>query len=104
MYTIRNLSNINRVYLYDDSEYVEGKDANGGCYRFWTEFKHIGLNKWLVLKGTSADFCPYCRSWNCNGSCIEDEPEEYLTTEEVVKEINEYENDGNDDHYVEIKE
>ena len=65
------------IIIIDDSEYKEGKSSNGGCYLFRTIFYKERKNElWTSIEETSGEFCPYCRSFDCPGSCEEAEMEE----------------------------
>lgn len=72
------------VSLSDYSEYESERCCNGGAYGFSTNYDRLEDGSWMCTEHTTADFCPYCRSWNCNGHCTEPE---YYSTAVVIKSI-----------------
>lgn len=101
MYTISNLANATKIRLIDESNYKPETCRNGGNYAFWTKFQRVSADKWEVSEGTTADFCPYCRSWDCSGECHESE---YCDTSEVIREMNNFDENPDKGCYIEITE
>ena len=65
------------IVIIDDKDYVEGKGSNGGCYWFKTTYnKDRKKDFWTSIEETSGEFCPYCRKFECPGSCREAEEAE----------------------------
>lgn len=52
---------IERIIIYDDSQYEDGKSLNGGCYGFSTIYTREPDNRWRISYDTTADF-EYCHS------------------------------------------
>lgn len=103
-----NLDGIKKVKFLDYSEYNSEKCNNGGRYGFWTEYIRISDERWEVTHGTTADliYCPVCGSFSdhydgddsvfdSGYSCGEFST---VTTEELLKFINEFEE--TDDQYI----
>lgn len=66
------LTRLPRVVVFNDySNYDAERCRNGGCYWFETRYTRVADNSDLfeVTEHTSAEFCPYCRSWDCSGKC-----------------------------------
>ena len=100
-----------KVILKDYSQYEYGKSSNGGCYAFFKEFNRIdNTDNWEVEYSTSADFpyCPYGAGFqNCDCSCVYDQigqcSPDIVRTEDVIREIAEWENLDDEDYTVEYK-
>ena len=87
------------ITLNDYSDYDERFCRNGGRYAFWTEYTNIGNDEWERTEHTTAEF-PYCPVCGTFGSCNCDKNFEVISTDELKKIVNSFEED--DDHYIEI--
>lgn len=105
------LKNVKQVIFNDFSEYDPEKCNNGGCYGFWTDCSRLENGNWEISYGTTADidYCPRCGSFNdhyeCDGCCYDSGYScgefETITTDELLKEINSFEE--RDGEYIEFK-
>lgn len=57
-----DLYKVKEVRFIDDTNYKDGLENDGGCYKFWTKFTRLSNWKWLISYGTSSDmeYCPVC--------------------------------------------
>ena len=77
-----------KIKVRDWSEYDPDRCRDGGQYGFgqnWVRHDNI----WQLNEWATGDFCPYCRSFDCGGSCDEAEwaEEKVYTDSDVLKEI-----------------
>jgi len=80
-----------RITVRDYSDYDSDLCHDGGHYAVGVTFiRHA--DGWERREYTSGDYCPYCGSFDCCGSCEEAEAaaEERLTDAEVMDEVNHY--------------
>ena len=80
-----------RITIRDYSNYDPDKCHDGGSYKTGVTFiRHA--DGWERQEYTSGDYCPYCGSFDCCGSCEEAEAAqaERLTDSEVMDEVNHY--------------
>ena len=80
-----------RITVRDYSDYDSDLCHDGGHYATGVTFiRHA--DGWERQEYTSGDYCPYCGSFDCCGSCEEAEAaaEERLTDAEVMDEVDHY--------------
>lgn len=80
-----------RITIRDYSDYDSNLCHDGGHYATGVTFiRHP--DGWERQEYTSGDYCPYCGSFDCCGSCEEAEAaaEERLTDAEVMDEVDHY--------------
>ena len=80
-----------RITVRDYSDYDSDLCHDGGHYATGVTFiRHA--DGWERREYTSGDYCPYCGSFDCCGSCEEAETAEAerLTDAEVMDEVNHY--------------
>lgn len=93
-----NLKDLIRVDINDYREYDSDRCCNGGAYSWHHHYTRVCENMWELTEGTSGEFCPYCRSWDCTGWCRDEEEPELVTNEELSHIIEEWsKDDGEDD-------
>ena len=95
------LENKYKVRFNDFTNYEAETGCNGGNYGFWiTYYRKPGTEEWEVEHGTTADFpfCPICGQFGEHPDCTEYET---VTTEEVEKEIENFEE--TETEYIEIR-
>ena len=80
-----------RIKVRDYSDYDSDLCHDGGHYAVGVTFiRHP--DGWERREYTSGDYCPYCGSFDCCGSCEEAEAAqaERLTDSEVMDEVDHY--------------
>ena len=80
-----------RITVRDYSDYDSDLCHDGGHYAVGVTFiRHS--DGWERQEYTSGDYCPYCGSFDCCGSCEEAEAAqaERLTDSEVMEEVDSY--------------
>ena len=80
-----------RITVRDYSDYDSDLCHDGGHYAVGVTFiRHP--DGWERREYTSGDYCPYCGSFDCCGSCEEAEAAqaERLTDSEVMEEVDHY--------------
>ena len=80
-----------RITVRDYSNYDPDKCHDGGSYKTGVTFIRRP-DGWERREYTSGDYCPYCGSFDCCGSCEEAEAAqaERLTDSEVMDEVDSY--------------
>ena len=80
-----------RITVRDYSNYDPDKCHDGGSYKTGVTFIRRP-DGWERQEYTSGDYCPYCGSFDCCGSCEEAEAAqaERLTDSEVMDEVDNY--------------
>ena len=77
-----------KIKVRDWSAYDPDRCHDGGQYGFGQNWVRHG-NNWQSKLWTTGDFCPYCHSFDCDGSCegAEWAEEKVYTDSDVLKEI-----------------
>ena len=86
------------IEVRDESDYDPEFCHDGGKYWFGERFLRIG-SKWFVEETTSADFCPYCRSWD-HYSCESPKEIDFL---DMIRKISDYVDEDSEDIFIEIE-
>lgn len=97
-----NLKGLVRIDINDYTTYDPDYCRNGGRYSWHYHYSRVCENMWEATESTSAEFCPYCRSWYCAGWCRDEADPVLVTDEELSRIVEEWSSD--DDYYdVEVR-
>lgn len=92
-----NLKDLVRIDINDYRSYDPDRCCNGGSYSWHHHYTRVCENMWELTESTSADFCPYCRSWDCAGWCRDEADPVLVTDEELARIVDEWTSDDGDD-------
>lgn len=88
-----NLKDLMKVNINNYQAYDPDRCCNGGAYSWHYHYARRCENMWELTESTSAEFCPYCRSWDCAGWCRDGMDPVLVTDRELASIIDEWSSD-----------